>query len=85
MASKCFYGIKDALVVGSHIDVVDDAGHLLINSLNDALASEHGKRLAREARGSIAGGNDGNEFHVVSIYLDALKPSSRMYLRFIMR
>ena len=66
-AAKALYDTGYAHVVGSHAHVADYLRHLFDNSLYHRLAAKKGKRLARKASGSIAGGYDCNEFHAAKL------------------
>ena len=57
------HGVADALVVGSHHGIVQHAGDLLVNPLDDGFAAQHGQRFAGKARRRVTRGNDRNEFH----------------------
>ena len=90
LAPESFNGLKDAVVVGSHADLVEDRRHLLVDSLDDGFTAKHGKGLARETRRRIARRNDSCEFHKVLFrfnvsHRELRKPSRSTYLRRIMR
>ncbi len=55
--------LKNTLVVGSHIDVGYHLLRLLIDALYDGLASQHGQRLAGEARRGVACRYNSNKLH----------------------
>ena len=42
--------LEDPVIIGSHVDLIEHALHLFVNSLDDSLSAENCQRLARKAR-----------------------------------
>ena len=57
------HGVADALVVGGHHGIVQHAGDLLVDPLDDGLAAQPRQRLPGKARRSVARGDDCQKIH----------------------
>ena len=57
--AEAFHLAENTVVVGGDENLVDHGRNLLINALNHGFSAEQSQRFAREARRSVAGGDDG--------------------------
>ena len=64
LAPEGGHGPGDALVVGGHTEVVEDAGGAFVDVLYYGFPAKQGQGLARESGRGIAGGDDCEVFHV---------------------
>jgi hypothetical protein len=86
IAVKSLHFFIDALVIGCHINMVDDLPYLFVNSLDDGLVAKESQWFARETCGGKPCWYDANKLiHVNNLYLEDLNPSIKTYFFFIMR